>query len=201
MRRNGHCFLNGTCPDKDMKPIMSKKTYSWIAWLTTVLPVVLIILLVITNVGISTVPSGSMEPTIRVGSLTLYEHVNSDDLEYGNIVLFFPVDDQSIEVSNFLSAHFYNRELGIDPYTKRVVGFAGDVIETHDGYLWRNGEKQIESYVAENTDGNFGPYVVPDGYIFCMGDNRNRSIDSRYYGAFSENVFYGRLVKVLPPMG
>lgn len=184
-----------------MKPIMSKKTYSKVAWLTSFLPVAIIVLLVATKIGISTVPSGSMEPTIEIGSLVLYEHIDASDLEYGDIALFFPVDNQSVEVPNFLSAYFCHHELGVDPYVKRVVGFSGDVIETHDGYLWRNGEKQIESYVAENTDGNFGPYVVPDGYIFCMGDNRNSSMDSRHYGAFPENVFYGRMVKILSPIG
>ena len=180
---------------------MSKKTYSKVAWLTSFLPVAIIVLLVATKIGISTVPSGSMEPTIEIGSLVLYEHIDASDLEYGDIALFFPVDNQSVEVPNFLSAYFCHHELGVDPYVKRVVGFSGDVIETHDGYLWRNGEKQIESYVAENTDGNFGPYVVPDGYIFCMGDNRNSSMDSRHYGAFPENVFYGRMVKILSPIG
>lgn len=184
-----------------MKPIMSEKTYSKVTWFATFLPVIIIVLLAATNIGISTVPSGSMEPTIKIGSLVLYEHIDASDLEYGDIALFFPVDNQSVEVPNFLSAYFCSHELGIAPYTKRVVGLSGDVIATHDGYLWRNGEKQIESYVAENTDGDFGPYVVPDGYIFCMGDNRNNSLDSRYYGAFPENVFYGRMVKILSPIG
>ena len=184
-----------------MKPIMSEKTYLHMRWLATILPVVLFSSWIAANIGLSTVPSSSMEPTLKVGSTVLYEHIGADDLDYGDIVLFLPMDDQSIEIQNFLSAFFCIHETGIDPYAKRVVGFSGDIIETHDGYLWRNGEKQIESYVAENTDGNFGPYVVPDGYIFCMGDNRNFSMDSRRYGAFPENVFYGRMIKVLEPVG
>ena len=59
---------------------------------------------------------------------------------------------------------------------------------------------QIEEYVADSTDGEFGPYTVPDESIFCMGDNRNYSMDSRKYGAFPYNGFFGRIRFVLPPL-
>ncbi len=66
------------------------------------------------------------------------------------------------------------------PYIKRIIGLPGDRLELRDGGVILNGRLLRESYVAEPVRGEFGPYVVPPGRYFVLGDNRNRSEDSRF---------------------
>jgi len=183
-----------------MEPIMTKKTFSKITEVMRFVVGIIVILLVMTNIGFYTVPSASMSPTIKVGTFVIYEPVTADELNYGDIVLFVQSYDENLTIPNFLVASIMIRRNSMTSLTKRVIGFSGDVIEVKDGYLWRNGEKQIEDYVPDGTLGEYGPYTVPEGYIFCMGDNRNVSVDSRVFGAFPENVFYGRTILILPDL-
>lgn len=74
---------------------------------------------------------------------------------------------------------------------KRVIALGGDKVELRDGVLYINGEIKKEPYVlAENNtpaQNNFSEITVPYGHMFCLGDNRNVSVDSRseIYGCFS----------------
>ena len=66
---------------------------------------------------------------------------------------------------------------------KRVIGLPGDVITFDDGYVYRNGDVLDEEYLAEQgvtKHGNQEKYIVPDGCVFVLGDNREHSADSRY---------------------
>lgn len=65
-------------------------------------------------------------------------------------------------------------------YIKRIIGVPGDRIELTGGRVVLNGVPLAEDYVAEPVRGEFGPYVVPPGRYFVLGDNRNRSEDSRF---------------------
>ena len=70
---------------------------------------------------------------------------------------------------------------------KRVIGLGGDTVELRDGVLYLNGEIKAEPYVDQKnntpSENNFPLTTVPEGCMFCMGDNRDNSKDSRYdYG-------------------
>ena len=88
-------------------------------------------------------------------------------------------------------------------FVKRVVGLPGDTVEIRDGYLYINGEKQNEPYISDvyrsgrlNT---YGPYTVPEGEYFVLGDHRNNSNDSRSQGSVPRDMIIGHVRTVLYP--
>lgn len=119
------------------------------------------------------IPSGSMIPTLEVGDRVLANKFiyRFEEPERGDVVVF-----QSIEESG--------EDGSTTELIKRVVGAPGDGIQVENGTLFVNGEPQVEPYVNEAApDGGFyGPVTVPPGHVFVMGDNRNNSRDSRFFG-------------------
>ena len=83
------------------------------------------------------------------------------------------------------------------PIIKRVVALGGDSVELREGVLYLNDKVKEEPYVlAENntpSENNYNKVKVPQGYMFCLGDNRNVSVDSRSekYGFISLNNIIG----------
>ena len=181
-----------------MKPIMSKKMYNIIDFLFLLAVLFFVMWFVSSHYGISSVPSESMYPTIRVKSFVIYEIKPADELNRDDIATFFPDSDGVSIHSGFDSLKYYygqKKEL----YVKRVIGLPGDVIEVRDGYVWRNGKKLDEPYVNDTTDGVFEPCVVEDEHIFFMGDNRNNSYDSRFFGAVPYNGVVGKVIFIFTP--
>ena len=91
-------------------------------------------------------------------------------------------------------------------FVKRVVGLPGDTVALKEGYLYVNGEKYEEAYIDDDyrvrggSNGySFGPYTVPEGEFFVMGDHRNNSNDSRALGSISRNMIVGHVRHVLYP--
>ena len=83
-------------------------------------------------------------------------------------------------------------------YIKRVIGVPGDVIEIKDKVVYRNGEKLeptytrfVEGYHLGISD-NVDKFTVPEGYYFMMGDNRDNSLDSRFWGYVKEDAIIGK---------
>lgn len=76
---------------------------------------------------------------------------------------------------------FYYPDDEVTLYLKRIMRLPGETIEGIDGYVYINGIKLAEDYTEEKLEENFGPFTVPAGCYFMMGDNRNNSWDSRYW--------------------
>lgn len=129
-------------------------------------------------------PSGSMQPTIAVG-----DHFLVDKRAYhegtlprrGDIVLFTSPVDQTTKLA------------------KRAVAIAGDTVEIRQKQLYVNGALVKEPYVhfedlARMTTprDHFGPVVVPERQLFVLGDNRDKSLDSRYWGFVPVDNLHGR---------
>lgn len=119
------------------------------------------------------VPSTSMENTIPQKSFVFAIRTRFvfDGFHRGDIVIFQPSDTNSQTIDE-------NRPILV----KRIVGISGDTVEIKDGVTYVNGSIYEEPWLAEIPETeDFGPYTVGDGKIFVMGDNRNDSLDSRYW--------------------
>jgi len=112
------------------------------------------------------IASGSMEPTLMTGDIALYNKLAYDitDVQRGDIIAFWSDEGNAF-------------------YAKRVIGLGGDTIEFHDGYVFINGLLADESlYLDENVETNCSKtFTVPEGCVFVLGDNRDESLDSRYF--------------------
>jgi signal peptidase I len=78
------------------------------------------------------------------------------------------------------------------PLIKRVIGLPGEVIAIVDNQVTIDGVVLDEDYLDDIAQRDYGPHEVPAGHIFVMGDNRNASNDSRYFGPVREDHIIGR---------
>ena len=162
------------------------------------------------------VPSGSMEPTILVGDRIFVNKLSYDlKIPFTTWRLAKWADPQRGDIIVFRSPHDGTR------LVKRVVGVPGDQIELRNDHLLINGQPasyasmQTESeptfVVDETVSGrthrvmidpqlparrSFGPIEVPAGQYFVMGDNRDNSFDSRFFGFVPRDSIYGRATLV-----
>lgn len=144
-----------------------------IEWIITIAAAVLVALFINNFIIVNaTVPTSSMEKTIMTNDRVIGFRLayNSTDPVRGDIVIFKYPDDEKIL------------------YIKRVIGMPGETLEIHDGGVYVDGALLNEPYLDMATDGEFGPYVIPEGHYFMMGDNRNNSADSRFW----ENTYLSR---------
>jgi signal peptidase I len=159
------------------------------------------------------IPSGSMEPTLLIG-----DHILVNKLIYGlrmpDSVLgaHVPGLPYGKYLLNLEAVHRGDVVVFVFPpdptkdFIKRVVGVAGDTVEVKQKAVYLNGVKIDDSHAhyepgAESNMGmtprdNFGPLKVPEGKIFVMGDNRDRSYDSRFWGLVDRNEVEGKAMVI-----
>lgn len=115
------------------------------------------------------VPSASMETTLMTGDRVFGQKLINYTPETGDIVVF--KDD-----NKWLTPD------GSENLVKRIVAVGGDTIEccSVDGKIIVNGQPVSESYTLGANE-NFAPQIVPEGYVFVMGDNREVSADSHVH--------------------
>jgi len=77
-------------------------------------------------------------------------------------------------------------------YVKRIIAIPGDTIEIKDGIVYINGSPCEEPYVSSDTEGGLPKQTIPPDRYFVMGDNRNGSWDSRYWGTVPRGDIIGK---------
>lgn len=136
------------------------------------------------------IPSASMEPTIMTGDRLIgnrLAYINSDP-ERGDVVIFLFPDNEK------------------EYFIKRVIGLPGETVTVKAGKVYINDSDtplDESAYLVTVPIGDFGPYEVPEGAFFMMGDNRNNSMDSRYWNhpyVYKDKILGKAWVRYFPEM-
>lgn len=165
-----------------------KKKSIWREYTESIIIAVLLALVIRTFVVQAfKIPSGSMEDTLLIG-----DHLLVNKFIYGTQLPF--TDKQILTLRDPKRGDVVVFEYPEDPrkdFIKRVIGLPGDVVEGKDKKVYINGKlyenahevhKEMENIPKEqNPRDTFGPIVVPENSYFVMGDNRDRSYDSRFW--------------------
>ncbi len=144
------------------------------------------------------IPSGSMENTLLIG-----DHILVNKFLYGTHIPFTNIKLMPIRKPKRGDiVVFKYPEDETKDFIKRVIGTPGDVVEISNKTVYVNGRPLKEPYaifqdgdiLSRNLQArdNFGPVSVPPGKYFMMGDNRDRSDDSRFWGFVDENKIIGK---------
>jgi signal peptidase I len=135
------------------------------------------------------IPSGSNKPTLLIGDHILTDRRKSArNPQRGDFIIFeFPEDPEK-------------------DFLKRVVAMGGDTIEIRDKVLLINNEPVVEDYVIHKDScthsadksprDNYGPVNVPENACFVMGDNRDHSYDSRFWGFVNVSKIKGKVKSI-----
>lgn len=156
------------------------------------------------------IPSQSMEPTLQVNDRMVVEKVTYQfrDPARGEVVVFEGELTNVASVDESVGTQVVRgvgQFLGLVPanardFVKRVIGLPGDVITVEDGVVSVNDVPIDEPYVVYGENKTQGPYEVPEGKLFFLGDNRPNSSDSRYtLGMVDLDRVVGRAVVIIWP--
>ena len=144
------------------------------------------------------IPSPSMYPTLKEGDRVLVNKLSYrlHDVNRGDVVVFErPASEAPSAIPELI---------------KRVIGLPGDAITFRGGRVYVNGTPLDESYLPSGvtTSADFAPNrctveapcLVPPSAVWVMGDNRNDSKDSRYFGPIPESSIVGRAFVIVWPL-
>jgi signal peptidase I len=149
----------------------------------------------------NSIPSLSMSPTLQVGDRIIVDKLSYrfGSVHRGDIVVFArpPLEDQ--EYADLV---------------KRVIGLPGETISARDGHVYINGKRLNEPWLPPGPQSYTGPLPgdpheqfnmpgpvkIPAGEYYVMGDNRENSEDSRFFGPISKSLIVGRAVAVAWPL-
>lgn len=159
-----------------MKDLLTKGIVREI--LITVGLAAVIYLLITTVIQNSEVHDISMQNTLVAGQrlVVIKPYYNFTDPQRGDIIVLRPPIDSHVE------------------FVKRLIGLPGDMILIKGGKVYVNNVMLDEPYIKEAPLSPYGPFEVPEGHYFVMGDNRNHSSDSRTGWTITRQEIVGKAV-------
>ncbi len=145
------------------------------------------------------IPSGSMLETLQIGDhLLVNKFIYGLKRPFSDEYLFRGADPEVGDIIVFR----YPEDPSLD-YIKRIVGTPGDVLEMRDKVLYRNGKAVDEPYVRFSqprliipSRDHWGPITVPEDKYFVLGDNRDDSLDSRFWGFVDRQAIRGKALVI-----
>lgn len=160
------------------------------------------------------IPSASMVPQLRINDKILVSRVSYrlHGIHRGDLIVFSeppgaklegPVSAHTGGVSGLW--HSVGERLGLVPRTdelvKRVIALPGETVEGHDNHVFVDHRLLVEPYLPPDVvTSDFAPQTVPKGMLWVMGDNRQDSEDSRYFGVIRQSTVVGRAILRIWPL-
>ncbi|HNB41481.1 MAG TPA: signal peptidase I [Anaerolineales bacterium] len=169
---------------EESKP--AEETTNWKRFVLDVIET--LVLAVILFVGINSVSARvrvdgfSMQPTLQDGEFVLVSKLSYKfgDFQRGDIIVFdFPMNPD-------------------EELVKRIIGVPGDHVMVRDSHVYVNEQMLNENYIAQAPLYS-GDWIVPDGTLFVLGDNRNNSNDSKDWGLLPQGNVVGKAVLIYWP--
>jgi len=149
------------------------------------------------------IPSGSMKPTLLIGDYVVVEKVTyifGPPARRDVVVFKYPHQDNELTPGKWLREFYelvvFRHTVPRRDYVKRIIGLPGDAVQGKDGGVYINGRAALEPYTGGASSGDFGPFKVPPGSYFVMGDNRPESRDSRAWGFVPRRLVKGRVILI-----
>ncbi len=142
------------------------------------------------------IPSGSMLPTLQIGDhLLVSKFIYGIKVPFSGKTLLSFKSPQRGDVVVFK----YPKDRSID-YIKRIIGISGDTLAIQNKQVYINNEPiedphahfTSKSIITGNPRDNFSPVTIPAGKVFVMGDNRDNSHDSRFWGYVDQQDILGK---------
>jgi signal peptidase I len=124
------------------------------------------------------VDGSSMEPTFHNGDYVIVNRLTYQwgEIQRGDVVVFpYPLSPE-------------------EDYIKRVIGLPGDRVAIYGGNVYVNGQRIEEPYISSAPANDVAETVVPEGYVYVLGDNRSASSDSRSWGPLEIEAILGKAV-------
>ena len=199
---------------------MSDKLKNILEWIECIVIAIVLALLIRYYVGTPTVVQmDSMYPTLKQGERLVLNRIPRTRKQLpkrGDIITFEAPSTTYVTKASYnpddVTAEYKNDSKGIGEkikssidifgetsFIKRVIGLPGDYVEIKNKSVYLNGQELEEKYldagtVTDSAEGFFLDVVVPDGYVYVLGDNREVSGDSRRFGCIPIDKIEGKAV-------